>query len=174
MNAVLLLAVLVFGDTFSFKKSLELKGCEEYTIEISLGAAKVKVLPGGHRELEVSARYPEGILDYFRAAPTEGNPCNIAVEGKLRKGIKLDNLEKLTGKSVDTEIKLPTDVPVDLELNHGLAKATLDLGGLKLRSLQCSFGAGKTAIDFSSPNKDELREFEVDHGLATLKLLHVG
>ena len=174
MNMILLLAVLTLGDILTFERSLKLKGCEEYEIEISLGAAKVKVLPGGHRKLEVSARYPEGILDYFRAVPVEGNPCRITVEGKLRKGIKIENLEKLTDKSVDAEIKLPTDVPVDLELNHGLAKATLDLGGLKLRGFKCYFGTGKTAIDFSSPNKDELREFEVDHGLATLKLLHVG
>jgi len=174
MNLILLLAVLTLGDTLTFEKSLELKGCEEYKIEISLGAAKVNVLPGGDSELEVSARYPEGILDYFKAAPTDENPCEIAVEGKLRKGIKLENWEKLAGKSIEAEIKLPKDVPMNLEVNHGLARATLDLGGLKLRGLNCSFGAGKTVIDFSSPNRDELRDFEIDHGLASLKLLHVG
>ena len=71
-------------------------------------------------------------------------------------------------------LALPRVVPLDVELELGGTKSTLELGDLSLRSLRLESGATDARLSFSAPNRVAMREMQVDVGAANFLALHLA
>jgi hypothetical protein len=69
----------------------------------------------------------------------------------------------------EMRLSLSRSVPLDLDLELGAAKATLDLGGLSLLGLHLDSGASETVLDFSTPNQTRMRSLDVEVGAASFE-----
>jgi hypothetical protein len=63
---------------------------------------------------------------------------------------------------------------MDLDLDLGATKSTIDLGGLNLLSLRLDSGASETNLDFSTPNAGRMRTLDVDVGAASFEARNLG
>lgn len=71
-------------------------------------------------------------------------------------------------------IALPDRVPLDLDLQLGGTKAQFELGGLALRSLRIECGATDATLRFSEPNRERLRDLDIDVGAADFTAVNLG
>ena len=78
------------------------------------------------------------------------------------------------GGSGELTLALPRVVPLDVELELGGTKSTLELGDLSLRSLRLECGATDARLLFSLPNRTAMREMLVDVGAADFVALHLA
>ncbi len=73
-------------------------------------------------------------------------------------------------KAGDMHLSLSRAVPLDLDVLLGASKATLELGGLALRSLRIESGATDGDVRFSSPNSVSLRALDVELGAGSITI----
>jgi len=65
-------------------------------------------------------------------------------------------------------------VDVALDLTLGAAEADLDLGGLRVTTLQVKSGASQTAIRFSQPNGTRCQQASISAGAADVSVVGLG
>lgn len=71
----------------------------------------------------------------------------------------------------DWDVRLPSDLPLDLSVNMGAGEADLDLRGTMLRHLRVNLGAGDSEIDLSGKWADDVTgEINAGAGSLTLKV----
>jgi hypothetical protein len=71
-------------------------------------------------------------------------------------------------------LALPKRVPLDLGFELGGTQSSLELGDLALRSLRMECGATDAHLLFSTPNRIEMRDMEIDVGAADFFALHLA
>lgn len=62
------------------------------------------------------------------------------------------------------------DVPMDLTINAGAYKGTLDLSGVPLQNLSISDGASSASVTFDSLNPEEMDKLRYDSGASSVTL----
>jgi hypothetical protein len=72
------------------------------------------------------------------------------------------------------ELALGAAHPYRLTVEVGASENTLDLGGLPINHLAVKHGAGKTVIDFSAPNPQEMGLLEVGAGAGSTELRNLA
>ena len=78
------------------------------------------------------------------------------------------------GGSGELKLSLPRIVPLDVELELGGTRSTLELGDLSLRSLRLECGATDAQLLVSRPNRVTMRDMQVDVGAADFFALHLA
>ncbi|MCY7380321.1 MAG: cell wall-active antibiotics response protein [Gemmatimonadaceae bacterium] len=78
------------------------------------------------------------------------------------------------GGSGELKLALPRVVPLDVELELGGTRSTLELGDLSLRSLRLECGATDAQLSFSLPNRVAMRDIQVDVGAADFLALNLA
>jgi len=84
-----------------------------------------------------------------------------------------ENIESLSFKTDITNqwnLKLSSDVPLDLEINAGAYEGDLDLSGLRLQSLTVADGASKVEVRFSTPNPERMSRLSYRTGASDVTL----
>ncbi|MDQ6888519.1 MAG: hypothetical protein M3068_14705 [Gemmatimonadota bacterium] len=71
-------------------------------------------------------------------------------------------------------VALARATALDLSLDLGATKATVDLGGLSIRALHLRARASETSITFSSPNPVALDQLDIDAGAASVSVGQLG
>lgn len=71
-------------------------------------------------------------------------------------------------------IELPSTIDVSLDVSIGAAEGALDLGGLRLTSLDLKSGASSTEISFDSPNRASCRTAQITSGAGELTVTSAG
>lgn len=94
--------------------------------------------------------------------------------GKLHVGVNGGEVKGRNLKSGRLDVKLSPKVPIELDLEFGATEATIDLGGLRLRSAQIATGASKTTLNVSSLNPEVCSLFEVQVGAAKFEATGLG
>ena len=84
----------------------------------------------------------------------------------------ISSLDKLFDN--ESELRLSPEVPVNLNMEVGVVKGELDLGGIKLKDCNLQAGVMKTNIDFSSPNRITLNNMKVEAGVGKLNMYNLG
>lgn len=74
----------------------------------------------------------------------------------------------------DWNIHLSPRVPLGLQIKAGAYTGKMDLGGLRLSSLEIADGASTNTIDFSRPNPEQLNLFTYKTGASTVTLNHLS
>lgn len=126
-------AVLPFGGGPNELLTIPLAGISEAAIRIRFGAGELEVGPAAHGNL-VDGRFIGGV------ARRDHGPGRVDLEQDTTFG-----LPWLDGRSQWT-VGLATEVPLDLRLDTGAARARLDLTGLRVRNLELHTGASETRI----------------------------
>lgn len=84
-----------------------------------------------------------------------------------------ENIESLSFKTDiknQWNLKLSSDVPLDLEINAGAYEGDLDLSGLRLQSLTVADGASKVEVRFSTPNPERMSRLSYRTGASDVTL----
>jgi len=118
----------------------------------------------------MTLRYDESTSTPLHSYDPTARVLTVGVEGQS------DRFSRNIGEKSKGEMRLSLSrsVPVDLSLDLGATKATLDLGGLDITALQLGSGASETVVDFSSPNLGRMRTLDVDIGAASFEARNLG
>jgi hypothetical protein len=143
---------------------------------------------GNETELHVSIEYGAGTLTLGPAAAgtlyradlhydrTVFTPRVEYENGRLRIGTNGGTVN-VRGSSIrgsEIDIQLTRELPVDLALQFGAADATLDIGGMRVRSLDLQTGASRTRLDVSAPNPERVRKASFQAGAARFEATGLG
>ena len=118
-------------------------GEQQMRVDVEYGAGRLSVAAGTTEQLyQARLRYDASAFE----------PVTSYSDGQLQIGMKDAELRgrKLEAGSLD--LQLNPNVALDLDLAFGAAEAKIDLGGLRVRSLEISTGASKTDLAFSQLN----------------------
>lgn len=74
----------------------------------------------------------------------------------------------------ELQLTLPRQIPLDLELDFGGTEASLELGGLALRSVRIECGAAEATLGFATPTRIPMRELDINVGAAGFRALHLA
>ncbi|TVP58843.1 MAG: hypothetical protein EA351_02755 [Gemmatimonadales bacterium] len=78
------------------------------------------------------------------------------------------------GGEASMELRLGPSVPVDLSLEMGAVRASMDLGGMALRSFELATGASETRVEVSRENPVEMSELSLKIGAASFRAEGLG
>jgi hypothetical protein len=146
----------------------------------------------GERHLTVSVEFASGS---FTLQPTEGSALYRAelrydeehfdpvaryetASQELHLGVDADEIDRdfeLSDESPQyLHVELSPAVPTELDLEFGIAKAQIDLGGLSLRRAAVKTGASESVVAFSVPNRVACDKFSVAVGAAEILVEGLG
>jgi N-terminal domain of toast_rack, DUF2154 len=153
------------GPLQSENSSIPLGDAKSVNAQITMGVGKLN-LEGGAKDLmdanflynlaswkpEVSYAITDGVGDLKVSQPTSGS---MSVSGDVR---------------YEWNIRLNSEVPIDLRTMLGAGDGNLKLGGMSLTGLKAQSGAGNVTIDLSGVWKRDLNA-SVEAGIGNLVLI---
>ena len=71
-------------------------------------------------------------------------------------------------------LRLNTEIPIELGANTGVGEANIDLTGMNVRSLRIQSGVGATEISMLELNKGNCEEIELNSGVGSLEVVGLG
>jgi hypothetical protein len=151
--------------------SRQLRDSAAHEVRVRYGAGRLEIRPATEPVLySLSLRYDE---DNGRPVHEYDATRHRLTVGLTDQSFKFarHNRERMNN---DLRLALSPSVPVDLELDVGAAKADMDLGGLAVRDARIRIGASSSVLDFSAPNKTQLRSLDIDVGAASFTARHLG
>lgn len=74
----------------------------------------------------------------------------------------------------ELDLGLSSRLPLDMELELGVVKGKMDLGGLRLKNLNLEVGVSKGSIVFNEPNPESLDFCSVEGGVGKLSVEKLG
>lgn len=169
---VLALALLIPWRTSSsqswrtVESSRQLSDSAAHHVRVQYGAGRVEVGATNAPLLySMTLRYDESSATPIHAYDQAAHSLTLGVDAQSQRFSKNMD-EKAKG---EMRLSLNRNVPLDLDLELGATKATLDLGGLNLSGLRLDSGASETLLDFSTPNRGRMRSIDVDVGAASFE-----
>lgn len=141
---------------------------------------------GEEQELRVNVEYGAGTLNlggapegslyradlrYDRATFT---PRMEFADSRLRVGVSGSEVRGRSIRGSELDLLVTRQLPVDLTLQFGAAEANLDLGGVRVRSLELQTGASRTTLTVSEPNPDVCQSATVEVGAARFQASGLG
>jgi hypothetical protein len=137
----------------------------ELGVFVRFGAGEFELRPAEPGQLyRVQLRYDEEA--YEPVHELVGNRLTVGVEGQ----------ERFSRGSSSGELRLSLSdrIPMDLDLELGAVRADMELGGLRLRSLELSTGASETDLRVSTPNPAAMTSLEFEVGAASFEATGLG
>jgi hypothetical protein len=140
----------------------------------------------GETSLRVDVEYGAGRLNIEPAATGTLYRANVRYDadaftpkvtyssGRVRVGMEGRNARGRNLKEGLLDLRLSPEVPVDMELAFGAADATIELGGIRVRSARIKTGASRTVLRVSSSNKEECRSLGIEVGAARFEAQGLG
>lgn len=140
-------------------------GEDQLRVDVEYGAGQLKLAPGAPGTLyRASLRYD---ADAFK-------PKVTYAATRLRFGMEGGNARGRNLKEGLLDLRLSPDVPMDLNLAFGAADATIELGGLRVRSAAVKTGASRTVLSVSAPNEEACRLLAIEVGAAQFEARGLG
>jgi N-terminal domain of toast_rack, DUF2154 len=162
---------------------------------VDVGPADIQVMResrplGDAKELAVNVKYSVGHLEISRAADDKlfsmdlqydrnVNDPNFSFDGTDRASMRLDmNSHKVSmgnhGRDNDLTLRLTDKVPIDLDLESGVAESRLEMTNLKVRRMRLRGGVGKTEVTFDKPSGQKMSSLDVESGVGELIIHGLG
>jgi hypothetical protein len=118
-------------------------------------------------------------LMHLRYNEANGTPLHVydGAERSLRLGINGQNVQvgrRSEEGAGELRLSLSRKVPIDLTVDVGAAKATLELGGLRLTDARIHTGAAEVTVGFNQPNTARLETLEIEAGAASVTVTGVA
>jgi hypothetical protein len=137
-------------------------------IEIQFGFGEILIERGNPSKAVTGfIQYDEDYLGPYADYDTKGSLARFRFITKSRH----EGWESLKMRGMDepeSELYFTTRIPLEVDFECGLGNADLNLGDLKVADLSIENGLGETTLDFSTPNRTDLRRISVENGLGEL------
>lgn len=154
-------------DLKTLSVSRAISGQERLDVQVRYGAGELTLTPASGRTLyAMDLMWDERAFEPVNEL--EGTRLEIGTRSSQR-GVDLDR-----ERSGSLKVALAPDLPMDLRLDFGAGRATVDLGGLQLRDLDLKTGASESTLDVSRPNPGTLRQAHLDIGAAQFTARNLG
>jgi hypothetical protein len=152
--------------TVQFSRQLQDQGEAEVRVRYGSGQFSLSPLATDHF-YRVRLRYDESSFQPIH----EYRPGRlvVGVEGTARR-----TRIRRGDSGGELDLELSTRVPMRLHLEFGAVQADVDLGGLRLRTLDLSTGASDSQIRVSAPNPDPMEYARFQVGAAAFNATDLG
>jgi hypothetical protein len=137
-------------------------GYDSTRLTLEMGAGKLDITPGATSLIQGTVSY--NVSEWKPEIVRSENAVRIE-QGEI-KNVKFPSDEIVN----DWVLTLGT-TPIDLTINAGAYKGTLELGGLSLVNLSINDGASQAEIRFSEPNLVEMSRLHYKTGASDVKLI---
>jgi hypothetical protein len=130
---------------------------EQLHLRFSVGACRLRLRPGDGDQW-VAGTYED---------PSNAVPLRITQEGgtvRISQSLEWPQAWGRVDRPPTFELALGKGRPYALTLEGGAGEAIVNLGGLPLRRLAVQQGAGRTEVNFSTPNPQPMSLLDVDGG----------
>jgi hypothetical protein len=154
------------GKAVSLSQKVGLAGAESVSVSVTLGVGKLKLTGGSDSLLDASFAY--NIPDWKPVIS-----YNVS-DGLGR--LTIEQPSRVVGATwpgnvrYDWDLELGAGVPMELEVDMGVGRSEVDLGGLDLRRLTLEAGVGEGRVDLSGPRPSNL-EATIKAGVGRLTLI---
>lgn len=150
----------------SASEQIEIADATELDASIDMAAGRLVVTGGGVGALDAD-------FDFSRSAWRP--EVEYGVTGGIGKlSVRTPQVPDFSMRGdlrYDWDLRLPSDVPLELSVNMGAGQADLDLTGTMLRDIRVNLGAGDTTVDLSGMwDHDVTGEVNAGAGSLTLKV----
>lgn len=137
----------------------------EATIRFGAGEFTLRPASAGHLY--------RATLEY---SEDQWEPIHSYVDGTLELGLRGRGGARTIRQGGETslDLRLSRTVPLDLSLEIGAVRASMELGGIALRSLELATGASETRIEVSEVNPVEMTDLSFKVGAASLRAEGIG
>lgn len=149
-----------------FQASRQVQAESELSVEVSYGAGRFSLLPARSGRLyQVRLRYDEELFE--PAHSYRNGMLRVGTEGSesSRRGFRRGG----DFSESEMELQLGDAVPTDLKLEMGAVQAELDLGGIRLRSMELATGASDTRVRVTRPNPMQMERAVIQVGAAAFE-----
>jgi hypothetical protein len=149
------------GPTQEFTVNEGLTGAAVTNVQVSMGAGKLSIQPGG-------SGLVSGVIRYNVAAwrpQVARTDSSVTVKQGTTKGLS----GAASNVVNDWQLKLG-GAPIRLAVTAGAYEGTYELGGLSLQGLSIKDGASKTKVAFSSPNPSRMDSLTYETGASSVSL----
>jgi hypothetical protein len=133
-------------------------------VTLGFGAGELKISPGAGSDL-VSGIATYNVEDLRPEVSVEGDNVNVDTGDLSIEGIPSFNRDFIN----EWDLQLGEGA-MELIINAGAYKGSLDLGGLALQSLEVNDGASDVDLTFSEPNSGEMGTFLYKTGASNVEL----
>ena len=167
MLLTLFLFIGILSGTNS--KEYKIKG-EDINLLMNL-PGEVKVIPGDTKILRISYVIPDSLKRFLKIKRIKNlYEFDFDIDfGEL----KIKKLKEFV-KNFNFLVELPLDVSLNIDFTGGPIDGDFEFGGLTIRKMAISAGAGKLYISFDSPNRISMTKLELEAGAASIKIHKLG
>lgn len=153
------------------QSSRQLRDTAEHEVRVRYGAGRMSIVPASARVLySLELTYDAVSADPEVRYDSAGRALRVGMDVehvRLRNPGNEDNLAELL-------LQLSPRVPLSLDVETGVTRSTLELGGLAVRELKLGSGASETLVTFDSANRVAMRRLEASVGAAGLTIRGIG
>ena len=155
----------------TLESTRQVRDSAEHHVRVHYGAGRFDVAATNAPVLySMTLRYDEATTTPVHTYDAAQRMLNLGVQGESRRFSGYTN-DQTKG---ELRLSLSRTVPMDLELELGATKATMDLGGLNLLGVRLGSGASEAVLDFSAPNRAHMRSLDIDVGAASFEARNLG
>ena len=149
--------------------SRQIQGTQPVRVDVESGAGTLRIgtLDGGDLLYQMNLRYDEQVAVPVTEFDSAGRTLQLGLRGRQSGGGRVREGSR-------TEVELTREVPIDLAMRFGAGEATLELGGMRLRSLSVETGASETSILIDQPNPQRASLVELKAGAAEIRAIGLG
>jgi hypothetical protein len=138
---------------------------DQLTVDLEYAAGQLDLVPGRKGVLYRSTlRYDADVIQPHLSYRNE--TLKLGLEDVRARGRNM--------KSGQLRLELGPDVPLDLDLQFGAARANIDLTGLAVRKLKVATGASETELRIEKANPETCQELDLDVGAASFRAYGIG
>lgn len=151
------------------QETVQAEGAQKLQVTCEFGAGELVINPATMSEAaKLAVEYDPLRVDYRVDYDVRGKTGFLELESEWKQHRNIHSADNRW------ELTLPTKMPSAVKLEIGACDAEIDLGGISLTELNLEVGAASGTIDFSAPNPERLREFQVEAGASSLTLTNLG
>jgi len=146
-------------------------------VVLDLAQAEFHLLPGEPGgQVRVEARYDKNAYELEETLERPpGDAWTYRVQFRRTRGGWVSGLRSLFGGiSPKVTVRLPPDVPLDLDMNIRQGGAEIELGGLSLNSAKITVAQAGGAIAVSEPLRAPMRSFDLTARMGGMSVRSLG
>ena len=133
---------------------------------IKFGAGKLDLISGQECVFEGNFQYDKSILKPNVQYEILGETGVLTLSQSIKKNLDLPFPYKNRWN-----LKLPSDVPLQLYINTATYSGYIDLTNLQIEYFHLNSGASQTNIEFNQPNLIDLKNINIKTGASSIKML---
>lgn len=159
--------------------SRQWRGEEALAVNVTYAAGRFTLAPGASGTLyRMDLRYDEDTFAPVREFDPASGTLRLGVRGLQGRGnaarVSLGDRRRRGENPATIDVALTPDIPLDLNLEMGAVEATVDLGGLAIRSLHYRTGASESRLSFDRPNRATCESMRLEAGAAAFRISDIA